>query len=89
MWKLFEFLCHGPYMRIIPPAHERVPAHVRDTCMKFWEIHKCKVYMLVTCRKCIRINNVSFSSAMVLDCTFIEEVPLSFAPHCVRPTEET
>ena len=40
--------------------------HVRDTCMKFLGINKCKSYMLATCRKCFRINNVSFSSTKLL-----------------------
>ena len=50
-------------MRIIP---QHVSGHVRDTCMKFLEINKFKFYMLVTCRQCFRINNVSFLSTMVL-----------------------
>ena len=44
-------------MRIIP---QHVSGHVRDTCMTFLGINKCKNYMLVTCRKYFRINNVSF-----------------------------
>ena len=48
-------------MRIIP---QHVSEHVSDTCMKFLGIHKCKIYMLATCRKCFWINNVSFSSTM-------------------------
>ena len=43
-------------MRIIP---QHVSGHVRDTCMTFLGINTCKFYMLVTCRKCFRINNVS------------------------------
>ena len=39
---------YGSYMRIIP---QHVSGHVRDTCMKFLGINKCKCYMLVTCRK--------------------------------------
>ena len=61
--KLFEFICHGSYMRIIP---QHVSGHVRDTCMKFLGISKCKFYMLVTCRKCFRNNHVSFSSTMII-----------------------
>ena len=60
---LFEIIFHGSYMRIIP---QHVSGHVRDACMKIVGIIKCKFYMLVTCRKCFRINNVSFSSTMVL-----------------------
>ena len=57
-----EIIFHGSYMRIIP---QHVSGHVRDTCMKVLGINKCKCYMLVTCRKCFRINNVSFSSTMI------------------------
>ena len=39
----------------------------KDTCMKFLGINKCKIYMLVTCRQCFQLNNVSFSSTMVGD----------------------
>ena len=60
--KLFEIILRGSYMRIIP---QYVSGHVRDTCMKFLGINKCTFYMLVTCRKCFRINNVSCSSTMV------------------------
>ena len=60
--KLFEVSFHGSYIRIIP---QHVSGHVRDTCMKVLGISKCKFFMLVTCRKCFRINNVSFSSTMV------------------------
>ena len=55
-------LFHGSYMIIIP---QHVSGHVRDTCMKFLGINRCKFYMLVTCRTRFRINNVSFSSTMV------------------------
>ena len=50
-------------MPIIP---QHVSGRVRDTCTKFLGINKCKIYMLVTCRKCFRINNASFSSTMVI-----------------------
>ena len=60
--KVFEIIFHGSYMRIIS---QHVSGHVRDTCMKFLGINKCKFYMLVTCRKCFQINSVSLSSAMV------------------------
>ena len=33
--KLFEIICHGSHMRIIPQHMSR---HVRDTCMKFLEL---------------------------------------------------
>ena len=59
---MIEILFHGSYMRIIP---QHVSRHVRDTCMKFLGINTCKMYMLVTCRKCFQINNVSFLSTMV------------------------
>ena len=62
--KLFEIIFQGSYMRIIPQHMSR---HVRDTCMKFLGINKCKFYMLVTCRQRFRINLVSFSSTMVID----------------------
>ena len=61
--KLFEFIFHGSYMHIIP---QHVSGHVRDTCMKFLGINKYIFYMLVTCRKCFRTKNVSFSSTMVV-----------------------
>ena len=59
--KLFEIIFHGSYMRIIP---QHASGHVRDSCMTFLVI-KWKFYMLATCRKCFRINNVSFWSTMV------------------------
>ena len=55
--KLFDILCHGSYMRIIP---QHASGHVRDTCMKILGIIKCKCYMLVTCRKCFRISKCIF-----------------------------
>ena len=61
--QLIEIIFRGSYMRIIP---QHVSGHVRDTCMKLLGISKCRFYMLVTIRKCFRINNVSFSSAMVV-----------------------
>ena len=42
---MFEILFNGSYMSIIP---QHVSRHVRDTCMKFLGIKKCKFYMLVT-----------------------------------------
>ena len=60
--KLFEILFHGSYMRIIP-GH--LSGHVRDTCVKFLGINKCKFYMLATCRECFRMSNVSLSSTTV------------------------
>ena len=42
-----------------------VPAHVWDTYMKFWGTNKSKIYMLATCRQCLWIKTVSFSSRMV------------------------
>ena len=44
-------------MRIIP---QHVSGHVRDTCMKILGNNTCNFYMLVTGRRCFRINNVSF-----------------------------
>ena len=41
IWNYF----HGSYMRIIP---QHVSGNVRDTCMKFSGISKCKIYMLVS-----------------------------------------
>ena len=72
--KLYEIAFHGSYMRMIP---KHVSGHVRDTCMKFLGINKCTFYMLVTCRKCFRIYNVSFSSTMgILDTHSWEVVAL-------------
>ena len=44
----------------------RTLQHVTNTCWKFQPIFKCKKYMLATCQTFFRINNVSFSSRMVL-----------------------
>ena len=57
-----NYFLYSSYMRIVP---QHVSGHIRDTCMKFLGINKCKCYMLVTCRKCCRIKHVSFSSTMV------------------------
>ena len=54
--KLFEIIFHGSYMRIIP---QHMSGHVKDTCMKILGINKCMFYMLVTCRKCFRINTIA------------------------------
>ena len=51
----FSWLLHAHHS----PTCGRVPAYVSDTCMKFLEINTCKSYMLITWRKCFRINNVS------------------------------
>ena len=55
--KSFERIFHGSYMRITP---QHVSRHVQDTCMNILGINQCMFYMLVTCRKCFRINNVLF-----------------------------
>ena len=60
--QLFSWLLHAYHY----PTCERAPAHVRDTCMKFLGMNKCKFYKLVACRTCYRINHVSFSSTIVI-----------------------
>ena len=53
-------------MRIVPPSMWAVPAHVRDTGVKFLGINEYTFCMLGTYRRCFRIDKTSFVSTMLL-----------------------
>ena len=51
LWKIIWIsFTIGSYMRILPPMSVLL-AHVRDTCIMFWEVNKCNIFMLTTCRQ--------------------------------------